>query len=106
MAGHTNVSPGATSAASAAPSLRGRAYGAARASSSVQLQRHPAGEDEAAECCSDPALASYRGHRRTRALYADLELQVLCLELALHLMSTPAGVLDPLQLPQDPAGML
>jgi hypothetical protein len=28
------------------------------------------------------------------------------LELALHLMSTPAGVLDPLQLPQDPAGML
>eukprot|EP00775_Hariotina_reticulata_P006738 gene6738-6958_t len=103
MAGHISTSTGGILAASVVPSQSGRTYNPARGPSSVQLQRHPAGEDETAECFVDPALASYRGHRHTRALYADLELQVLCLELALHLMSTPAGVLDPLQLPQDPA---
>ncbi|KAF6261767.1 kinase-like domain-containing protein [Scenedesmus sp. NREL 46B-D3] len=41
-------------------------------------------------------------HRRKHAMYADGELHVLCLELALHLLSSPSGMLDPLQLPQDP----
>lgn len=43
-------------------------------------------------------------HRRKHAMYADGELHVLCLELALHLLSSPSGMLDPLQLPQDPTG--
>jgi hypothetical protein len=37
-------------------------------------------------------------------MYVDQELHVLCLELALHLLSSPSGMLDPLQLPKDPAG--
>lgn len=37
-------------------------------------------------------------------MYVDRELHVLCLELALHLLSSPSGMLDPLQLPQDPSG--
>lgn len=46
----------------------------------------------------------YQAHRRVHAVYADRDLHVLCLELALHLLGTPAGSLDPLQLPQEPTG--
>jgi hypothetical protein len=37
-------------------------------------------------------------------VYVDLELHVLCLELALHLLVTPDGQLDPVQLPHEPSG--
>jgi hypothetical protein len=37
-------------------------------------------------------------------MYVDRELHVLCLELVLHLLSSPSGQLDPLQLPQHPTG--
>lgn len=48
---------------------------------------------------------AYHIHRQACAVYVDKELQALCLELALHLLGTPAGLLDPLQLPQEPAGV-
>ncbi|KAF8065888.1 hypothetical protein HT031_002949 [Scenedesmus sp. PABB004] len=50
------------------------------------------------------AGAAYASHRAGRAMYVDAELHGLCLELALHLLGTPAGMLDPLQLPQEPTG--
>jgi hypothetical protein len=43
-------------------------------------------------------------HRRSRAVYVDKELHVLCVELVLHLLSSPSGQLDPLQLPQNTTG--
>lgn len=52
----------------------------------------------------NPQSAAYHMHRQAGAVYVDQELQVLCLELALHLLGTPMGSLDQLQLPQEPAG--
>lgn len=49
-------------------------------------------------------MSVYQSHRQTRAMYADEELHVLCLELVLHLLGTPAGLLDQLQLPKEPSG--
>lgn len=37
-------------------------------------------------------------------MYIDAELHVMCLELALHLLATPTGQLDPVQLPHEPSG--
>lgn len=48
--------------------------------------------------------AAYSTQRHACAVYADQELHILCLELALHLLGTPLGLLDQLQLPQDPSG--
>lgn len=52
----------------------------------------------------DPSQAPYAAHRAKCALYIDSELHVLCMELALHLLVTPTGQLDPVQLPHEPSG--
>jgi hypothetical protein len=48
--------------------------------------------------------SAYAAHRLRCSVYVDLELHVLCLELALHLLVTPDGQLDPVQLPHEPSG--
>lgn len=52
----------------------------------------------------EPAQAQYFAQRAKCAMYIDPELHVLCMELALHLLVTPTGQLDFVQLPQEPSG--
>jgi hypothetical protein len=53
----------------------------------------------------DLAHASpYLAHRSRASMYLDQELHVLCMQLALHLLVTPSGQLDPVQLPTEPSG--
>jgi hypothetical protein len=59
----------------------------------------------AAGGAGDPSpQGAYAAHRRKCAVYMDLELHMLCIELALHLLVTPSGQLDPVQLPHEPSG--
>lgn len=51
-----------------------------------------------------PSQGPYAAHRAKCAVYMDLELHALCMELALHLLVTPNGQLDPVQLPHEPTG--
>jgi hypothetical protein len=55
-------------------------------------------------CGGDAAARPYAVHRTKCGLYMDPELHVLCLELALHLLVTPTGQLDSVQLPHEPSG--
>lgn len=55
-------------------------------------------------CGGDAAARPYAVHRAKCGLYMDPELHVLCLELALHLLVTPTGQLDSVQLPHEPSG--
>jgi hypothetical protein len=81
------------------------AHCSAADAANTNLQQTPAAAAAAAHGGSTLRMR-YHTHRRTRAVYVDQELHMLCLELALHLLSSPSGMLDPLQLPQDAAGAL
>jgi hypothetical protein len=51
-------------------------------------------------------VSPYLAHRARASMYLDQELHVLCMQLALHLLVTPSGQLDPVQLPAEPSGAL
>lgn len=95
------------------PALSGRQLGPGRSTGTVLQCVQEAGSvpvspaaAAAAAAAGDPMQAYYLAQVQKCALYMDPELHVMALELVLHLLVTPAGLLDAVQLPHEPSGGL
>lgn len=93
-----------TTAAAAAGAVPAPANGVNLTDRARQACQSAAGHQSSAAAAGYGLSALYQTCRQASAVYADQELHVLCVELALHLLGTPTGQLDQLQLPQEPSG--